>query len=98
MITNHIHNPGAAFGMTKDPAYDIGMALSPAQFVLLNLPAIQDIAHEVQGIAGMMFEEIVELLGFAISNTKMHIRNEYTAVMLRHHNIYITQITQNLLL
>ena len=87
VIAYHIYHSRASPGMCEYPAYDIGMALPPAQFILLNFPAIYDIAHEIQGVAGMVFEEVIELFGLAVFDTEMHVRDEDAAEMLRHSNI-----------
>ena len=44
-------------------------------------------AHEIQGVAGVVFEEVIELFGLAVFDTEMHVRDEDAAEMLRHSNI-----------
>ena len=89
MIAGYEYHPGAAFGMPQDAADHVGMALFPSPFVALDLPSVYDVTHEVQGVAGVVLEEIVQGFGFAVSGAEMHVRNEDTSIGMRHHNIYL---------
>ena len=60
VIAGHKYHPGAAFGMSQDPAYDVAVALFPSPLVALDLPGINDITNEIQGLAGMVLEEVIE--------------------------------------
>ena len=84
VIARDVGHCGSAAGHGEYPAYDIGVALAPAQPVLLCLPTINDVTHEIEMITGMVFEEIIELAGLAIARAQMHVTDEDTAVMLRH--------------
>jgi hypothetical protein len=66
MIAGYEHHTGAAFGMAQDPTHHVGMALLPTPAVLLYLPSIDDVAYQIQGITGVVLEEIVQGLGFTI--------------------------------
>jgi predicted enzyme related to lactoylglutathione lyase len=61
------------FGCTKDAPHHVAVALSPAQAILLHAPTIDDVAHKVQGVGGVVFEKIVEQLGLAVSGAQVHI-------------------------
>jgi hypothetical protein len=87
MITCYENHSGAAFGMTQYAANHVGMALFPAPFILLYLPCVDDIAHEIKGVTGVMFEEIVEPIGLAVSSAQMHVGNEYASIGMWRHNI-----------
>ena len=56
------------------------MALLPAPFVLCYFPGINDITYKIQGLAGVVFEEVVELVSLAISGTKMYIADKYRSI------------------
>jgi hypothetical protein len=73
MISGYEDYPGAAFGMSQDATDHVGMALAPAPFVLLYLPCIYHISHQIQGVARVMFEEIIEPIGLAITGAQMYI-------------------------
>jgi hypothetical protein len=47
MITGHVHDPGATFGMTQHSTHHIGMALFPTPSVLLDFPRINYISHKI---------------------------------------------------
>ena len=87
VIASDIGHCSSAAGHGEYPAYDIGVALAPAQPVLLCLPAINDVTHEIEMITGVVFEEIIELAGLAIASAQVQITDEDTAVMLRHNII-----------
>jgi hypothetical protein len=87
VIARHVHHARASPGVREYAPYHVGMALPPAQSVLLYFPAIYDITYEIQGIAGIVFEEVIELFGLAVFDTEMHVRDEDAAEMLRHSNI-----------
>lgn len=73
MVSCYEYDSGATFGMTQDAPDHIGMALAPAPFVLLYLPGVYDVTHQIQGIARVMFEEIVEPISLAIAGAQMHV-------------------------
>jgi hypothetical protein len=73
MIACYIDYPCATFGMTKNTADHIGMALLPAPLVLLYAPGIYYVPHKIQGLAGVVLEKVVEFFCLAISSTKMYI-------------------------
>lgn len=56
----------SAFGMSQDPAHYVGMALAPPPAILLYLPGIDYVAHEIEMLAGVVLEEIVQEIGLAI--------------------------------
>jgi hypothetical protein len=76
VITGHIDHSGITLGMTQDSAYHIGMTLFPTPFVLFDLPSIYDVTHQIQGIAGVVLEEVVELFGLAISGAQVYITDK----------------------
>ena len=84
MIAGHEYDLGAALGMTQDPAHHIGVALSPAPSILLDFPGIDDVAHKIQLIRGVVLEKIVEQIGLAVSCAKVHVTYEYGSVVHRH--------------
>ena len=57
--------------------------MTAANDFFLHLPDIDDIADQVEVIAGSGTEEIQQVLGAASGKTKMHIRNEYAPIMYR---------------
>jgi hypothetical protein len=67
MVAGYEHHSCASFGMPQDTPYHIGMALFPAPFVALYLPSIDDVAYQIQGLAGVMFEKIVESSGLTVA-------------------------------
>jgi hypothetical protein len=73
--------------MTQNPAYHVGVALAPAPLVLLYLPGVYDVTYQIQDIAGIVFEEVIEPVCLAISGAKMHVGDEYASVGMRHHTI-----------
>ena len=73
VIAGDVHHPCAAFGMPQHPPYDIAVALAPAQAILLGFPTIQDVAYKIQSVTGMMFEEVVEFFGLAVTRAEMHV-------------------------
>ena len=85
MITCYIYHTGSTLGVSKNPSYNIGMALFPAPLVLLYLPGVDDITHQVQGVTGVMFEEVIEPICLTVSGAEMHVGNEYASVGMRHH-------------
>jgi hypothetical protein len=68
VIACYVDYSSATFGKTQYAANYVGMALFPAPFVLLNLPNVQDVAYEIQCFAGIVFEEVIELVGLTISS------------------------------
>ena len=58
------------------------MGLRPVN-LFLHLPDIDDIADQVQVIAGSGMEEIQQVLGAASGKPEMHVRNENAPVMNR---------------
>jgi hypothetical protein len=42
------------------------MTLLPSPLVLLYTPGVNDVAHKVQSIAGIVFEKIVQLVRLTI--------------------------------
>ena len=73
MIACYEYHPGATFGMTQYAPDHVGMALAPAPFVLLYLPGIYHIPNQIQSVAGVMFEKIVETIGLTITGAQMYI-------------------------
>jgi hypothetical protein len=47
VIACHINHTGATLGVSQDTAYYISVALLPSQSVLLDFPAVYDIAYEI---------------------------------------------------
>lgn len=88
VIAGHIHHPGATLGMSQYTAHHIAVALAPAETILLHPPTVDDVTHEIQGVAGMMFEEIVEQIGLAIARAKMYITDKDATVGALHLDIY----------
>ena len=87
VIASDVGHCSAAACHGEYPAYDVGVALAPAQPVLLCFPAINDVTHKIEMVTGVVFEEIIELAGLAIARAQMHVTDEDTAVMLRHNII-----------
>jgi hypothetical protein len=56
------------------------MALFPAPAILSYLPSINDVAHQVQGLAGVVLEKIVELISLAVSCAKVYVANCYRSI------------------
>jgi hypothetical protein len=71
--------------MPQYASHHIGVTLPPAPPVLLYLPGIHDVSHQIQGITGVMFEEVVEPICLAVSSAKVHVGDEYASVGMRHH-------------
>jgi hypothetical protein len=84
MIASNIDHSGAAFGMSQYTSYNVGMALLPTPFVLLNTPHIQYISYQIQGFAGVVFEKVIELLGLGISCAQVNIGYTDCAISLPH--------------
>lgn len=59
VIAGHEYDLGTALGMTQDPAYHVGVALTPAPSVLLDFPGIYDVSHQIELIRGVVLEEVV---------------------------------------
>jgi hypothetical protein len=83
--------------MPHDTTDYIGMALFPAPLVLLYAPGIYDISYHIQCFAGVVFEEVVELIGFAISSSKMYIRDKNRAVSFLHSNTIYRPISDQII-
>jgi hypothetical protein len=89
VIAGYEHHTGATLGMAQDPAYHVGVALFPSPPVTLYLPSVDDVAHKIQCVAGIVFEEVVESPGLAVSGAEMHVRNEDRSVgLFWHTHIY----------
>jgi hypothetical protein len=69
VIACYEYYSSAALGMTQNSAYYIGMTLFPSPFVLLYLPGVDDIPNEIESVAGIVFEKVVELFRFAVFGT-----------------------------
>jgi hypothetical protein len=80
MITSYEYHTGSTLGMTQHPSHYVGMALFPTPLVALYLPGINDVAYQIQGITGVVLEEIIQSLGFAISCAQMYITDEDRSV------------------
>jgi hypothetical protein len=59
MIAGHIHYSSATFGVSKNTSNNIGVALLPSPFDLLDFPRINYVAYKIQGFTGVMLEKIV---------------------------------------
>jgi hypothetical protein len=64
------------------------VALFPPQFVLLHLPSIYNVPHKIQGITGVVLEEIVKSFGFAVPCAQVYITDKNRAISLFHTSIY----------
>ena len=73
MIACHVNHTGTTLGVTQDSAYHVGMTLFPTPAILLYLPSVNDVAHEIKCFAGVVFEKVVELFSLAVLGTKMNI-------------------------
>jgi hypothetical protein len=73
VIACYEYNTGTTLGMAQYSTYYIGMALLPPPSVLLNLPSVNDVAHEIKCFTGVVLEKVVKSLGLAVSSTKMYI-------------------------
>jgi hypothetical protein len=73
VIASYVDHSCSTFGMTQYASYSIGVALSPPPLILLYLPGINNVAHQIQGFAGVMLEKVVEFVGLTISSTKMYV-------------------------
>jgi hypothetical protein len=62
--------------MTHNSANHIGVALLPTPLILLNFPGIYNVAHKIQGLAGVVFEKIIESFCLTVTGTEVYIRNE----------------------
>jgi hypothetical protein len=71
VVTGNINYSGAALGMSKYASNHIGVALFPSPFVLLNLPNVQDVAHQIKRFAGVVFEEVIEFFSLAVPGTQV---------------------------
>jgi hypothetical protein len=73
VITSNINNTSTTLGMSQYSSNDIGVRLFPSQFVLLNLPPIDDIANEIKSFAAMVLEKIIKSLSLAVFGSKVNI-------------------------
>jgi hypothetical protein len=80
VIAHNIGHSGISLGSGQHSAYDIGMALWPEVFPL-EPPAINDIAHQKQIGAGVVFEKVTQEIGLAAAASEMHIADENGLVM-----------------
>jgi hypothetical protein len=69
VIACYEYNSSATLGMTKYTTNNIGVALFPSPFVLLYFPRIDDITNEVESIARVVLEKIIELFRLTIAGT-----------------------------
>jgi hypothetical protein len=76
VITCYEYHTGSALGMTQYSAHNIGVTLFPAPFVLLYFPGIDNIAHQIQCVTGVVFEKVVETIGLTIFGSKMDITDK----------------------
>ncbi len=73
MITCYIDHTGTTFTVAQDSAYYVGVALFPTPFILLYLPGIYDISYEIECVAGIVFEKVVEFLGLAVFGAEVYV-------------------------
>jgi gamma-glutamyl:cysteine ligase YbdK (ATP-grasp superfamily) len=59
VVAGYVDHASATFGMTQHTTNHIGMTLFPTPPVALYLPSINDVAHKIQCIAGVVLEKVV---------------------------------------
>jgi hypothetical protein len=59
MVACYVNYSGVSFGMAQYSANYITVTLSPSPTILLNLPSINYITHQVHGVAGVVFEKVI---------------------------------------
>jgi NADH:ubiquinone oxidoreductase subunit H len=59
MVACYVNYSGVSFGMAQYSANYITVTLSPSPAILLYFPGVDDVTHQVHGVAGVVFEKII---------------------------------------
>jgi hypothetical protein len=66
MITCYENYTGTTLGVSQYSAYYVSVTLFPSPFILLYFPRIDDVTDEVESIARIVLEKIIELFRLAV--------------------------------
>ena len=72
VVAGHVDHPGAPLRLVEHQADDLVVDGRPVP-ARLHLPHIEDVAHQIEGIAFVMFEEVEEVFGSGGSEAKVGI-------------------------
>ena len=74
MVARHIDHPRAMLGLLEDAPHHVVVAGRPVP-ALAQLPAVDDVADEVEGLALGRLEKVEEQFGVAAGRTEMDVGN-----------------------
>ena len=91
VIARQINDAGALAGLPQQLLHDVVVLLRPVP-AGLQLPAVDDIADEIDGIGVVVTQEVEKLAGLAAARAEMHIGNKegtklFLAFVLERHRI-----------
>ncbi|MCY1549678.1 hypothetical protein D9M68_858590 [compost metagenome] len=75
VVARHEHHPAALAGAAQQFLHHVVVRLRPEPFAT-QLPAINDVAHQVQGLARVVLQELQQGAGLATRRAQMQIGNE----------------------
>jgi len=75
VIARHQHDAGSLAGLAQDLLHHVIVALRPEP-ALLQAPAIDDIADQIEVVGFEMLEEIEQEIRLAAARPEMHVRDE----------------------
>src|SRR6185437_4970600 len=73
---------GAGVDLAQDLVHDLAMGLGPEP-AALELPAVDDVADEIERLAGVSLQEVEQKLRLAAAGPQMDIGNEDRPVIAR---------------
>src|SRR4029077_20591043 len=78
VIARHVDHARAVVDLAQHFAHDAALRLAPVP--ALDLPAVDDVADEIERVAFVVLEEIGEQLGLATARAQMGVGDEDGAV------------------
>src|SRR6185437_12464710 len=82
VIARHEDDSGAGVDLAQDLVHDLAVDLGPEP-AALELPAVDDVADEIEGLAGVSLQEVEQKLRLAAAGPQMDIGNEDRPVIAR---------------
>jgi hypothetical protein len=82
VVARNIDEPRSLAGLPQELLDDVVVRLRPVP-AGAQLPSVDDVADQIDGVGVMMAKEIQQLLGLACARAEMHIGNEQRANMSR---------------
>ena len=75
VVARHVKHPRAALEHAEDPADHVARGVGPDE-VALQLPAVHDVAHEIEAIGLEAAEKVEQILRAGKPAAKMHVGDE----------------------